>query len=184
MPKVNEKVEVLAVTAGSMFGPLFAADGEFLSSIKLSELEEMRAENAHFEAEMMAVGYDEKLGEAGGLKGVVIAEARIFATEWRGRFTRDSLQEMIKLWPAEGLPSAIEHPMIDTGVLRYVGRMRKPRMSRALYERAGEAGQVPAVRADLHFDQLRFCFSSHRTEVLCQNVSYVVRHTASCTKGT
>ena len=67
---------------------------------------------------LAAVGYDEKLGEAGGLRGVVIAEARLFANQWRGRFAKESLQRIIELWPADGLSSGVQHPsIVDDGLL-------------------------------------------------------------------
>jgi hypothetical protein len=129
-----------------MFGPCFGQDGEPIEALGA-------AVPAAEIAELRAVGVDDKLGEAGGIRGVVIAEARTFFSSWRGRFNRDSLTQIIELWPTEGLKSAAQHPsMIDDGLFNYLGRIVTPRMSRATYSNNGETSLVPAVRGDLVFD--------------------------------
>lgn len=136
--------EILSVPTGSIFGPCFADDGE--------PIEALSATNEEL-ADLRSVGVDETLGDAGGIRGIVIAEARTFFSEWRGRFNRDSLLSIVELWPKEGLKSAAQHPnMIDDGLFKHLGRMVNPRMSKATYVRGGESKLVPAVRGDLVFD--------------------------------
>ena len=59
--------------------------------------------SSQWQPEPCPVGVDEKAGKAGVIRGYVACQAGPFKSEGRGRFSEDSLREVIRLWPAEGL---------------------------------------------------------------------------------
>jgi hypothetical protein len=88
------------------------------------------------------------------LRGMVVAQLGPFKSQGRGRFDKQSLEEIVALGnrAADGLKSRFTHPdMSNDGLGKFLGRVRDLRMSTALDARTGNV--VPAVRGDLHFNQ-------------------------------
>lgn len=78
------------------------------------------------------------------LIGFVAAEEGAFASG-RGRFTRESLERIVRLWPLAGLKVRFGHPgLFDDGPGKHLGRAVNPRL---------DGGRV---RADLHLDPTAF----------------------------
>lgn len=95
------------------------------------------------------VGVDRK---ANVLRGYVVAQLGPFKSEGRGEFDLPALEEIVRLGNAtKQLKSRFNHEtMCDNGVGRYLGRPQGFFMSEA---RRADGQVVPAVRADLHFDE-------------------------------
>jgi hypothetical protein len=86
------------------------------------------------------------------LRGYVVAQLGAFKSQGRGEFDLHSLEEIVRLGNAsKQLKSRFNHEtMCDSALGRYLGRPRDFFMSEA---KNADGQKVPAVRADLYFDQ-------------------------------
>lgn len=87
------------------------------------------------------------------LRGYVVAQAGPFKSDGRGEFDVAALEAIVRLGNAKplGLKSRFTHPdMSSDGLGKFLGRAKDLSMHAARDERTGK--EVPAVRADLHFD--------------------------------
>lgn len=95
--------------------------------------------------------------EAKVLRGYVVAQHGAFKSTGRGQFDNEALAMIADLAnrkPA-GLKSRFTHPgASDDGLGKFLGRAKGAYVSTATDARTGKA--VPAVRADLHFDESAF----------------------------
>jgi hypothetical protein len=86
------------------------------------------------------------------LRGYVVAQAGPFKTDGRGEFDLASLAKIVELANAAplGLKSRFTHPdMSSDGLGKFLGRSQRFSLSTA---KTPDGRDVPAVRADLHFD--------------------------------
>lgn len=89
------------------------------------------------------------------LRNYVVAIEGDFKDE-RGAFNREGLSQIVRVMAGngKGLKSRFGHPgLLTDGLGRFLGRGRKPRLD-TVVNWQGE--RVPAVRADLHFDESAF----------------------------
>jgi hypothetical protein len=89
------------------------------------------------------------------LRGYVVAIQGDFKDE-RGAFSEEGLSQIVKIMGSngKGLKSRFGHPgLLTDGLGRFLGRGRKPRMDTVVN---WQGKRVPAVRADLHFDESAF----------------------------
>jgi hypothetical protein len=96
------------------------------------------------------IGVDRK---ANVLRGYVVAQLGPFKTPGRGEFDEEALREIVRLGNElkQGLKSRFNHAgMCDDGLGKHLGRARDLFMSEA---KNADGATVPAVRADLHFDE-------------------------------
>ena len=104
-----------------------------------------------------AIGVDR---EAKVLRGYVVALKGPFKSEGRGEFDEESLAGIVRLMRengAAGTKSRFTHPdMSNDGLGKFLGRVKEPRLSTAIVHREGNDVELPAVRADLHFDDSAF----------------------------
>lgn len=86
------------------------------------------------------------------LNGYVVAQLGVFKSSGRGEFDLAALKEIVRLGNASTqLKSRFNHETAcDTALGKYLGRPRTFGLSHATN---AEGKSVPAVRADLHFDQ-------------------------------
>lgn len=94
--------------------------------------------------------------EAKVLRGFVVAQLGPFKSEGRGEFDLTALKEIVRLGNESktGLKSRFTHPdMSSDGLGKHLGRARDFSLTTTI-NAAGE--KVPAVRADLHFDESAF----------------------------
>lgn len=95
--------------------------------------------------------------EAGIIRGYVVAQLGPFKSDGRGEFDEQSLQEIVSLWPSNGLKSRFTHPTeSNDGLGKHLGRAHNPQLSTVTVDRDGKQVEVPAVRADLHFAKSAF----------------------------
>ena len=99
----------------------------------------------YLRATIPAVRPEQVDAAAGEIRGFVVAEAMEF-TDGRGRFTVESLRQIVLLWPTAGLKCRFGHPTIynDGGLVRLLGRAFNPRV---------DGG---CVRADLRLNPTSF----------------------------
>lgn len=99
------------------------------------------------------VGVDRKLNV---IRGYVVAQLGPFKSQGRGEFDETSLNKIVELYkehPA-GLRSRFAHPSdSNDGLGKFLGRSKDGWLGTTI-NAAGE--EVPAVRADLHFDASAF----------------------------
>jgi hypothetical protein len=88
------------------------------------------------------------------LRGYVVAIQGDFKDE-RGAFSEEGLSQIVRIMgTGKGLKSRFGHPgLLTDGLGRFLGRGRKPRMDSVVN---WQGKRVPAVRADLHFDESAF----------------------------
>lgn len=89
------------------------------------------------------------------LRGYVVAQLGPFKSEGRGEFNQEGLAEIVRLMAENklGTKSRFTHPdMSNDGLGKFLGRAHEPRLSTATVRRDGKEAEIPAVRADLHFD--------------------------------
>jgi hypothetical protein len=87
------------------------------------------------------------------LRGYVVAQAGPFKSQGRGEFNEEGLRLLEQLGNStkQGIRSRFTHPtMCDDGLGNYLGRARDFFMSEAVN---ADGVKVPAVRADLFFDE-------------------------------
>lgn len=102
-----------------------------------------------------AIGVDR---ETNVLRGYVVALSGPFKAR-RGEFDERSLSQIVHLMSANeaGTKSRLSHPSLSgDGIGSFLGRAKNPRLSTATVARNGQKIDIPAVRADLHFDPTAF----------------------------
>ncbi len=88
------------------------------------------------------------------LLGYVVAQAGPFKSEGRGEFDYHSLEQILVLWPKNGLKSRFSHPTESAdGLGKFLGRARDPWFGKAT---TPDGKTVDAVRADLYLDASAF----------------------------
>ena len=103
-----------------------------------------------------AIGVDR---EARVLRGYVVALHGPFKAKGRGEFDERSLSQIVHLMGANeaGTKARLSHPTLSSdGIGSFLGRAKSPRLSSATVQRGGQKVEIPAVRADLHFDATAF----------------------------
>ena len=90
------------------------------------------------------VGVDREAGEAGIVRGVVLAQQGVFKTRDRGQFDQGSLQSIANLIndTPGGIVSRLQHAsFLDDGTTKVVGKFRSARISTARAPVAGPSTQ-------------------------------------------